>query len=175
MRTSGGTMVACNDYDGDEGGIWGAYSSQVMNDHLLGFMFTNSFRLLASFACLLRNCDVGPSNLFRIGQARGNRRCRRWILAIIEIKFLDPVPESEELGCFDELGDSRKHLGGSERNSRATHLWHRVRCHEPEYMGLDPLVQLDQRLELGCVEGTSLLQLNTSLERLASETGHHLV
>jgi hypothetical protein len=31
MRTSGGTMVACDDYGGDEGGIWGAYSVEVMN------------------------------------------------------------------------------------------------------------------------------------------------
>lgn len=42
-------------------------------------------------------------------------------------------------------------------------------------MGLDPLIQLDQGLQLGCVEGTSLLELDTPLERLASKTCHHIV
>ena len=141
------TMVACNDYDEGEEGIWGAYSNQVMNGRLVVFVFTTSgWWLVTSFARLLRNCDVGPANLIRIGQAWGNRRCRRWVLAIIEVKFLDPVPESEELRCFDELGDGRKHPGFSERSSTATHLWHRIRRHKPKYVGLDPLVQLNQRL-----------------------------
>jgi len=47
-------MVACDDYDADEEGIWGAYSSQVMNDRLLGFKFTTRvWLLLTSFARLL--------------------------------------------------------------------------------------------------------------------------
>jgi hypothetical protein len=70
--------------------------------------------LVVSLARLLRNCDVGPANLFRIGQAWGNRWCRRWEFAIVEIKFFDPIPESEELGCFDELDDNRKHQQFSE-------------------------------------------------------------
>jgi len=124
-----------------------AYSNQVMNDRLVVFIFTTGgWWLVTSFARLLRNCNVGPANLIRIGQAWGNRRCRRWVLAIIEVKFLDPVPESEELWCFDELGNGRKHPAFSEKNSTATHLWHRIRCHEPEHVGLDPLVQLNQRL-----------------------------
>lgn len=56
-----------------------------------------------------------------------------------------------------------------------THLWYRIRRHEPKYVGLDPLVQLNQRLQLGRVEGARCIHLNTSLESLASKTGHHLV
>lgn len=111
-------MVACNDYDADGEGIWGAYSAEVMNGRLFQFEFIGSVRwmLVTSFARLLRNRDVGPANLFRIGQARGNRWCRRWELAIIEVEFLNPVPESEELGRFDELDDIGKRCAVSERN-----------------------------------------------------------
>jgi len=110
---------------------------------------------LTSLARLLRDRDVGPANFFRIGQAGGDGWCHRWELAIIEVKFLNPIPESKELGSFDEL-------------------WHRIRCHEPEHVGLDPLVQLDQGLQLGSIKSTSLFQLDTSLERPASKTGHDL-
>lgn len=84
MGMSGRTMVAWDDCDADEEGIWGAYSSKVTNDRLLGFIFTTRVWLLViSFARLLRNCDVGPANFFRICQARGNRRHRWWIFAIV--------------------------------------------------------------------------------------------
>lgn len=48
-------MVACNDYDADEEGHMGrAYSTELMNDRLLLFIFMdNAWRLLTSFARLL--------------------------------------------------------------------------------------------------------------------------
>ena len=58
------TMVACDDYDADGGGIRGAYS-EVMNGRLFVFIFmTNRWWLVTSFARLLRNRDIGPANLF---------------------------------------------------------------------------------------------------------------
>lgn len=69
---------------------------------------TSAWRLLVtSLARLLRNRDVGSANLFRIGQAGGDGWCHRWEFAIVEVKFLNPIPESEELGRFDELGDGQ--------------------------------------------------------------------
>ena len=100
-------MVACDDYDADEEGIRGAYSGEVVSDRLLRFVFETSVRrfLVGSFAGLLRNRDVGPANLFRIDQTGGNGWCHRWELAIIEVEFLNPIPESKELWGFDELGE----------------------------------------------------------------------
>ena len=72
--------------------------------------------LVTSFAGLLRNRDVGPASLFQTGQAGGKRWCCRWELAVIEVKFLNPIPESEELGHFDELGGIGKYHAVSERN-----------------------------------------------------------
>lgn len=39
-------------------------------------------------------------------------------------------------------------------------------------MGLDTLVQLDQCLQLSCIEGAELLRLETALEGSARETSH---
>ena len=86
----------------------GAYN-EVMNSRLFVFIFGTSvwWLLVTSLARLLGNRDIGPANLFRIDQAWGNgwHRCRE--LAIVEIEFLNPVPESEELGGFDKLGNSQ--------------------------------------------------------------------
>lgn len=68
-----------------------------------------------------------------------------------------------------------KGLRFSERNSMGTHLWDRVRCHEPEHVHLYPPVQFNQRLQLGGIESAGLLQLDTTLEFLAGKASHHFV
>ena len=105
MRTSGGTMRHAMIMMQMRRAYGGAYSRQVMNDRLLGLVFASRVRWrMGSFARLLGNCNIGPSDLIRIGQARRDSRCGRRELAIIKVKFLDPIPVSEELWCFDELG-----------------------------------------------------------------------
>ena len=86
-------------------------SVEVMNNRLHGFIFMTSARrwwwLVTSFARLLRNRDIGPANFFCIVQAWGNGWRSRRVFAIVEVKFLNPVLEGKELGCFDELGESQ--------------------------------------------------------------------
>ena len=75
--------------------------------------------LVTSFARLLGNSDISPANFFRICQARGDGWYRSRELAIIEIEFLNPIPESEELGGFDKLENSDLELDSLREGSNS--------------------------------------------------------
>ena len=96
------------------------------------------------FVGCLRDRDIRPPDLL-VAKSRwgaghaGGRIFRRVIL-------LNPGAERNETRRLDEL--RRRQSDKLDNNSISTYLGHRVRCHEPENVVLDAVVQLDQILEL---------------------------